>query len=377
MSLFECCWAPERRSSRVEQALPVIPSEIYLNIIDLIVPPTMATMDLAPNQLKILCNLSRVCKLFANICLPRLYESVELSGPPTRYCDPTYKALLGSVLCTQIAEKQPLALALAQTVRACCVGVWRDALYAKRCIVAVSHMKNIRKFEFSQFTINAMHWSMIVALPSLEDLSFDACRFLQGFASTEAEMNPKLKLSRLRVIDCTWGSQLLFAAIDLVYLRMVIMNLWAVEDADWLRHSAITELDLYSFEDSMESDLDFTPELSAVLVNMPRSLEVLRFSAGEIAACNIAADISESMMEDPAWKDLSSLCSFTLRVDEMLNMDYRDSELVLSMNNSVSRMESILHDKLGPFATLSDLKHVEYLGKVFRLVDAEWVECLV
>lgn len=40
----------------------------------------------------------------------------------------------------------------------------------KKSIVAISLMKNIRKFQLANLVVDADHWSAIVALPSFDDL---------------------------------------------------------------------------------------------------------------------------------------------------------------------------------------------------------------
>ena len=71
-----------------------------------------------PEQLGIFTNLSRVCSFFANFCLPHMFEFVEFSGPIFRDDTPSgprndaiCKTSRESMLCTQIAAEQPLALA--------------------------------------------------------------------------------------------------------------------------------------------------------------------------------------------------------------------------------------------------------------------------
>ena len=110
--------APERQ--RAGRILPIIPNEIYFCIFEHIAPPTGR---LTSDHLGMFANLSRVCRFFANFCLPRIYEFVEFSGSVFREDTPTriavYETSRETMLCTQIAAKQPLALALAKTVRVC------------------------------------------------------------------------------------------------------------------------------------------------------------------------------------------------------------------------------------------------------------------
>jgi len=285
MPVALCEWStPERR--RLDQALPTIPSDIYLSIIELI---ASSARSLAPEQFKILSNLSGTCRLFANICLPRIYEVVQFCLPD--YCYHfyaiNYEALLGSILFTQISEKQPLTLALAQSVRGCrllfpCA---RDDLYAERCIAVMSHMKNIRKLEFLNCQVDGEYWSMFAEMASLEDLEFDTCNFVQDLVPAEPEKSLKLKVSRLVVLDCvTEHRQTITQAInrfDTGALRTLVANFWAIKEQDWLRQSAITDLHIYAFEDAFKaSDPSHTLELTVnvVLVKAPHSLRVLRFT---------------------------------------------------------------------------------------------------
>jgi len=64
-------------------------------------------------------------------------------------------------------------------------------------------MKNIRKVQFFGCYVEARRWSAIVALPSLEVLSFYTCVFLRYHAGLEPEQIQSLKLqvSRLSWLD--------------------------------------------------------------------------------------------------------------------------------------------------------------------------------
>ena len=119
--------------------------------------------------------------------------------------DTIYKTSRESTLCTQIAAKQPLALALAKTVRVCYftnwklddTGSWADRPrpFADKYIAGMLHMKNIRELKFWNSFVDAEHWNAISTLESLKELSFDFCGFRQDLADVEAEKSTKVSPS--------------------------------------------------------------------------------------------------------------------------------------------------------------------------------------
>ncbi|KAF8452238.1 hypothetical protein L210DRAFT_2020363 [Boletus edulis BED1] len=173
MSLFK--WSTPARK-RADHTLPLIPNEIYLHIFEYIAPPTG---PLAPEELAIFTKISYVCRFFANHCLARMFEYVEFSGAVFRDDTPTglrhdaaYKTSRESTLCTQIAAKQSLALAIAKTVRVCRfvnwkhddTGSWAVQLFANRFINAISHMKHLRELRFYNSFVDARHGNAIATL---------------------------------------------------------------------------------------------------------------------------------------------------------------------------------------------------------------------
>jgi len=363
MALFECS-TPERR--RLDQALPTIPNEIYLSMIEAIAPSTGIVTR--RDQLQTLSKLAGTCRFFANICLPRIFEFIELSRPDSRCFPNPPGALIGSTLFKQIVKKQPLALALAQSVRKCLFRPCRDDRYAKKCIAVMSHMNNIRHLQLSECNVDGEYWSMLAMLPSLSDLEFYKCNVLQDLVHTEPERCLKLKLSRLLVVECGTGHQRIIPSVDVGCLRMLGIDFRAIEEGDWLRPSAITELYLYTFHhDAFEN---YVPKLHVALTKAPRSLQALGLKIDETTACTMAVDIVESMLQDPAWKDLSSLRSFTALLRRM----FLGKEFDLIMNNNLPKMRSILHDKLGPVSTLSDLNYIRYFWSSFCLTNGKWSE---
>ncbi|KAF8130525.1 hypothetical protein EV363DRAFT_1071550, partial [Boletus edulis] len=109
MSLFK--WSTPARK-RADHTLPLIPNEIYLHIFEYIAPPTG---PLVPEELAIFTKISYVCRFFANHCLACMFEYFEFAG---------FHQSCESTLCTQIAAKQSLALAIAKTVRICRFFCW-------------------------------------------------------------------------------------------------------------------------------------------------------------------------------------------------------------------------------------------------------------
>ena len=248
--------APERR--RGVRFLPTIPNEIYFCIFEHIAPPTGC---LSPEQLGIFTNLAGVCRFFANFCLPRIFELVVFSGSifsndsPGFGNDAVYKTSRESTLCTQIAAKQPLALALAKTVRVCHftdwelddTGSWAVRLFVNKYLAGMLHMQNIRKLTFTASFVDAEHWNAIATLGSLEELSFDSCQFLRGPADVEPEKRVRVRVSRLRVVQCDGLCQPV-VAIDARYLRVLKFTDSFVDAEDWNAIATLESVEELSFD---------------------------------------------------------------------------------------------------------------------------------
>ena len=304
--------------------MPIIPNEIYFCILDYIAPPTGR---LWPEQLGIFTNLSRVCRFFANFCLPRIFEFVVFSG--SMFSDDTLTGLRNdktsreSTLCTQIAAKQPLALALAKTVRVCQFTDWKldDAgswavlfrEFADKYIAAILHMKNIRELKFRNSFVDAEHWNAITTLESLEELSFDWCTFRQGLADFDAEKSAKVKVSRLRVVNC--DSMILYqiiAVIDARYLRTLAVDNKSIGYIDWLSQFALTELHI-TIRQFFHATPGYMPvqRLHAILTQTSQSLEALTLFVDDPLQLE---SIVRRLFDDPVWENLPLLRSLKLLV---------------------------------------------------------------
>lgn len=312
-----------------------------------------------PEELEIFANLSRVCRFFANFCLPRIFEFVEFSG--AIFCDDTraavYKPSRESTLCTQIVAGQPLALALAKAVRVChftnwnvCdhAGAWAVRLFAKKYIAGVSHMKNIRELKFFDSFVDAEHWNAIAILESLEDLSFDFCSFTQGPADVEPEKWVKLKVSRLEVVK---SKRLLqpIAAVDARWLHSLAMDYTPYDRFDWLLESALTELRLYLHFDCwnlFREDDGYREWVHAILMQTPRSLETLGIFLD--VPLGPAPDVIKSMFDHTVWKNLALLRSLTLRVLHF----HQDTPTVVSQTSLSSVLHGCLTRILDTFRSL-------------------------
>ena len=307
--------------------MPIIPNEICFCILEHIAPPAGR---LTPEQLRIFTNLSRVCRFFANFCLPRIFEFVEFTGYLFHHNTPTrlrntasYKTSRESTLCTQIAAKQPLALALAKTVRGCQFTDWKlDGAgswavlfreFADKYIAAILHMKNIRELKFRNSFVDAEHWNAITTLESLEELSFDWCTFRQGLADFDAEKSAKVKVSRLRVVNC--DSMILYqiiAVIDARYLRTLAVDNKSIGYIDWLSQFALTELHI-TIRQFFHATPGYMPvqRLHAILTQTSQSLEALTLFVDDPLQLE---SIVRRLFDDPVWENLPLLRSLKLLV---------------------------------------------------------------
>ncbi|KAF9230020.1 hypothetical protein BU15DRAFT_13534, partial [Melanogaster broomeanus] len=163
--------APERRTGNRD--LRTIPNEIYLTILEDIAP---TSGKLSPEQVEIFINLSLVCRLFGNLCLPRVFEYVEfVFGARIPLPVRGDSASRGSTLCHHIAAKEPLALALAQCVGVCHLTNWRRGrdgwpglrTLSQIYLTGMARMKNIRKVGILYSNVEIALWDVIATLESL------------------------------------------------------------------------------------------------------------------------------------------------------------------------------------------------------------------
>lgn len=237
----------------MDRVLPNIPNEIYLDILGYIAP---STGILTPEQHQIFSDLSCVCRFFANLCLPRVFESIEFSGsifrdtmPSWLRNDTTFKTSRESTLCAQIAANQPLALSLAQTVKICrftdwktnTAGAWALRIFSKKYLAAMVHMKSIHQLTFSDSFVDSEYWDAMATLPLLQELSFERCSFRAGPADVEPEKRVMLKVSRLQVTECPEIRQP-FSVVDPRSLRTLVVDSKVLYHGDWISQFAVTEL---------------------------------------------------------------------------------------------------------------------------------------
>ena len=316
--------APERQTA--DRILPIIPNEIYFIIFEHIAPPAVL---LTPEQSGIFANLSRVCRLFANFCLPRIFEFVEFPGSSTFWDDvptglhkyTTYKTLDGTTLCSQIAAKPPLALAIAKTVRVCHFVNWTHDEALDGWSYWMLHMKNIREIKFKYSYVDKTYWNAIATLESLEELSFDSCKFhwqvLPSPPDVESEKMFMIKVSHLHVrgLESVDSLQPLMAAIDPRYLRTVSF----INCVDRLSQAALTEVYLTARR-SFDVVLYYLEQLHAILMRTRQSLEALTLSVGVPLRLESIASVRK-VFENPMWKNMPFLPSLEL----IVQLGYVDS----------------------------------------------------
>jgi hypothetical protein len=70
------------------------------------------------------------------------------------------------------------------------------------------------------------------------------------------------------MIDYVIKYQQIISFIDMEYLHMLVIDLLAIEEADWLRQSTITELHYHAFQNDPFGDWDqyYVPKLNIILV---------------------------------------------------------------------------------------------------------------
>jgi len=374
---------PERRIGC--RNLPIIPNEIYLTIFEHIAP---TSTKLSPEQLKTFSKLSRICRLFCNVCLPRIFEYLEFSGSifDTLPAQAARMASRAWILCQQIAAKQPLALSLAQYVKVCRftdfldagAGSWGVQMFSKLYISSMAHMKNIRKLYFLQSSVENEHWDVITNLGSLQELSFTLCNFVDGFADVDHGKRLKVKVPCLRIIMCSGVSQLT-AAIDARHLRTLTIDpTFSADQFDWLSEIVITELCIH--DAYMQGS---HRNVKHILNKMPQSIQVLTLP--------VYARAEIELFGDPMWKNIPLLRSLTL--EEVVGFPGKASMTTARMicegirvhrglqsftlkTGWASRLHSPAEVRRMIDEQLNDipgLNFVDIYGVAVHLVDGKWI----
>jgi hypothetical protein len=285
-----------------------MPNEIYLIILEHIAP---TSTRLYSEQFLTLSNLSRVCRFFANLCLPRIFEYLSFFGFATGN-NAFHMDSRARILCQHIAAKQPLALSLAHCVKVCHFtgfgnfneSVW--AVYRGLYNSGMPHMKNLRELKFSRSIVKKVHWDAVATLESLEILDFSVCTFVDGPADVDPDKRLTVKVPCLSVHGCNGYPQLL-AAIDTRHLRTLTMDLEFADHVDWLSETALIELRVYDY-DIKRLTMASPTRVKRLLCQMPQSIQVLRLPFRTFS------EIDESLFVDPAWKTMPLLRSLTLEV---------------------------------------------------------------
>ncbi|KAF8837168.1 hypothetical protein BDN67DRAFT_228582 [Paxillus ammoniavirescens] len=376
---------PERRAG--DKILPFIPNEIYLIIFEHIAP---TSTKLSPEQLLTFSKLSRICRFFCNVCLPRIFEDLEFSGSIfggyTLSTNEAHMASRAWTLCQQIAAQQPLALYLAQCVKACHFTEWMDVSadswavqrFSELYISGVAHMKNICELYFLQSSVEDKHWDMITTLESLESLNFTNCDFVDGPAGVRPGTRLKVKVPCLRIFR-SFGSRELTAVIDVRHLRTLTMDFAFVDNhVSWLSETALTELCICSDGAS--------GEIKDILSEIPQSIQVLTLP--------VASRSDIELFGDPVWKNRPLLRSLTLqesvwphRMASMtaVRMICEGVRLLRSLRSFTLQSQVYFRgEPLSPaevrqtvqeqLSDLSGLNFVEIYGTAIRLVDGKWID---
>ncbi|KAF9230674.1 hypothetical protein BU15DRAFT_83331 [Melanogaster broomeanus] len=343
-------------------------------------------------------NLCLVCRFFGNLCLPRVFEHVEFYEYDRDTCGVVSP---GRTLCQHIAAKEPLALALAQCVKCCYLTNWplaSDAWPELRTLsrinlTGMARMKNIRELRISASNVKMVHWDVIAALESLQELCFECCVFWDDPA--DLDLDKKVKVLCLEVSWCT-GACSPYAAIDARHLRTLIMDMTDVglgHEIEWLSETAITELRIYSHHVPTMSHIR---RLQDILHHTSHSFQVLTLPIYPFS------DVTRALFEDPAWGNMPHLRSLTLqvrcrdispmtvirwicdavrvhrRLQSLSIQDARRGPLRLLLLQgplplalSQAEIRQIVHEELN---CIPGLKFVEIGGTSVRLVDGKWMD---
>ncbi|KAG9311711.1 hypothetical protein JVU11DRAFT_7949 [Chiua virens] len=398
MTLF--AWSTPERRSEERGVLLIIPNEIYFYIFEYLAPSTGR-----PNQDELLtfAMLSRVCRLFANLCLPRTFEYLEFSSSRERRPsdDVVYTASRATTLMSQIVAKQPLALSLAPSVRACVFkndGTFQSAdrtkaLTPREHLTGMSHMSHLRQLTFSSSLVDEHHWQAVVSLPSLEQLCFSWCEFLDRPADAALVERVKLKVPRLEMAHCT-GSLPPVIPVDAAYSRALSMDAWILKGLDaasWLPQSALTDLAIGTYDAPHWDWESQIWDMHDILQRAPQSIEVLSLCV-DVYTGPVHV-VFQRVFDTPAWSRFPHLRSLAFHVSRgALQTDENVLCRVLEGIRPLTSLQScllvnldcvrapgmvargiraMLRKKLRP---QSHLTHINVFGKALRLVDGAWSE---
>lgn len=306
-------WAiPERRVGH--RTLPLIPPEIYLEILEHLAPPGE---ELSPEQTKTLARVAGTCKLFCHIALPRIYERVNVVGSVYYRHDNVYSNR-GASLCGRIVAREDLALWAAKCVKECNVrnwlsnseGSWAVSIFAERYASSLRRMTNIHRLTFFECLILNEHWRTIMALGALKELVFDRCQFTESIQLEDGTQPTKLRVPSIEVYEGGAHEQVLAKVLDLGRLRSLKTDFPFAKSLDWPMDCTLKQLHL---RDIAYNIREHHSTLRHILQRTARFVVELKLSFFEPTLFPKFEDYFEGSLPD----NFQNLRSLTLVVDSM------------------------------------------------------------
>lgn len=157
-----------------------IPNEIYLEIFDYVeYDPEKSRVA----SKRLLSSLALVCRFFCAMALPRIFKSLEFSGPA--YSGDN-SAPSHASFCRAIIKGQEPAASLARHVNECIFDSWRVNSDETRWVYdgflgiysqAIGRMPNIRQVTLSDTEIDRRLFKVVCSLKNLESLTISKCVF--------------------------------------------------------------------------------------------------------------------------------------------------------------------------------------------------------
>ncbi|KAI6001884.1 hypothetical protein EDD15DRAFT_2472598 [Pisolithus albus] len=306
-------WAiPERRVGH--RTLPLIPPEIYLEILEHLAPPGE---ELSPEQTKTLTRVAGTCKLFCHIALPRIYERVNVVGNVYYRHDNVYSNR-GASLCGRIIAREDLALWAAKCVKECNVrnwiseseGSWAVSMFAERYASSLRRMTNIHRLTFFACFITNEHWRTLMVLGALKELVFDRCGFTGSIQLKDGTQPTKLRVPSIEVYQAGAHYQVLAKVLDLGRLRSLKTDIPFAKSLDWPLDCALKQLHIRDIAYLMQGHRS---TLNHILQRTARSVVELKLSLSEATQFPGFEDYFQGSLPD----NFQNLRSLTLVVDSM------------------------------------------------------------
>ncbi|THU86390.1 hypothetical protein K435DRAFT_366917 [Dendrothele bispora CBS 962.96] len=189
-----------------DRLLPVIPCEIYEEIIAYIEPSDELGLH---NCKQIWLSLAKVCRYFCAETMRRFYQSIILSGNSSSDADQQSPASYFN-FCSQVRKGVGPRAGFSVDVKECLLAYWYSAMVLdlfldEKVGKALVRMDNLATLSLLKIPVTPTLLKVIRRLKNLESLNMQACTF-EGVTVDHLNKLSSLKLKQLSVMNSTMRS---------------------------------------------------------------------------------------------------------------------------------------------------------------------------